>query len=237
MTINEWHNWYVHQAGWTERTRNYLISQMNLTAGMKILDVGCGTGALRKEFDQYNWFGIDIDFEALKFDKKNNESQNLAGANGLSLPFPNKNFDLVYAHFLLLWIKKPEQLIQEMARVTKNGGYVTFFGEPDHNGRIDYPRHNELIGRDQTNSLLTQGADITAGRRLGELLVTAKLNDVRFGVIGGEWFADQKTDILENSVLKSDLSFLSKNKNIDGYLRNNGAFIYIPTFYASGKRI
>jgi len=237
LNIAEWHKWYTHQAGWTRATRKYLLEKIQFSKKMNVLDVGCGTGALADEFDVLGWHGIDLDLEALWFAKKMNQNRKLARADALNIPFEDKQFNLVFAHYLLLWISDPIKIILEMKRVTKSGGYVVFWGEPDHAGRLDFPNENVEIGVRQTESLTNQGANVLIGRSLGSLLVSSGLEDVFFGVIGGEWTGEQQVDLLELKVLESDHSKNGSGTKTQGYLFGDGNFIYIPTFFGCGRKV
>lgn len=237
LNIADWDEWYKRQASWTRDTRKFLLKKIKFNEVVKTLDVGCGTGALATEFDIKNWHGIDLDFQALGFAKKENQERKLANADALDLPFQDEKFGLVFAHYLLLWISDPIRIIFEMKRVTKSNGYVVFWGEPDHAGRLDFPKENAEIGTWQTRSLIQQGANVQIGRSLGSLLVSAGLSDVSFGVIGGMWSADQRADLLETKILKSDQSILSSETYPTKYLFGEGNFIYIPTFFGCGRKM
>ena len=48
------------------------------------------------------------------------------------LPFPDNNFDLVFALGVVMWVDPPFGAIQQMARVTRPGGYVLITAMHDH---------------------------------------------------------------------------------------------------------
>ena len=41
-----WHDRYVQQAGWTRELRSYLFEKVGLSSARRVLEVGCGTGAI-----------------------------------------------------------------------------------------------------------------------------------------------------------------------------------------------
>lgn len=227
---------YFQQAQWTKDIRSYLMPFLGIREGSDVLDVGCGTGAMAGEFGQAGWHGIDIDLSVLRFGKQKQGLSKLINADGFDLPFEDDRFDLVLAHYLLLWIDHPLDLIREMKRVSKPNGAITFFAEPDHAGRIGFPHENELIGGLQTDALVEKGIDPMIGRKLGSLLVEAGVRDVHFGLIGGEWSDAAKRDVLEEKILMEDLGSTGQIAQDQEIKRNGGGFIYVPTFYAFGYK-
>lgn len=236
LPLRRAHERYLEQASWTLEARKKILSSFPIHPEARILDVGCGTGALAGEFAARNWYGLDIDFAAIQFAKSGAEGCRLAQADGGTMPFANGVFDLVYAHYFLLWQPDPGFMIREMVRVTKRGGMVAFFAEPDHDGRVDHPEINEEVGIAQTNSLREQGADTRAGRKLGRLLIEAGIRNARFGVFSGEWSVGSTISNLERDTLTDDLDRSGNGVGRNYFVGGNGAFIFIPTFYAYGTR-
>lgn len=223
----------MRQAGWTKAARAYVLGQTGLSSSSIALDVGCGTGALYRLNGLGTTIGVDIDRGALDFFKHEYPSAALIHADAADLPMPDGMFDAAFAHFLMLWVRDPSKVVREMARVVKPGGWVIFFAEPDHDRRIDHPMVNEKFGEWQSISLRTQGADTSIGRRLGSILTGAGLEDVKFGLLGGEWRSDAVTDADEERILAHDLENIGRDGR---YLAGSGAFSFVPTFYAFGRR-
>ncbi len=136
-----WSSRYNDQASWTRETRNFILQQISLPHHSNILEVGCGSLAVLRDFNELHQvtFGVDIDLEILKFSKKTNMNSNLINADGLQIPFAKESFDLCFCHYLLLWITNPISILREMTRVTKINGWICCFAEPDYLARIDYP--------------------------------------------------------------------------------------------------
>lgn len=128
--------------------------------------------------------------------------------------------------------------------MVKPGGYVLALAEPDYGGRIDYPRALERIGLAQTRALIAQGADPLIGRQLAEIFSQAGLQDIKVGLLGGEWqepptIEDWK---LEWAVIESDIgNTIAENeiqnlKSLDFRSWQTGKrILYVPTFYAVGR--
>jgi ubiquinone/menaquinone biosynthesis C-methylase UbiE len=244
--ISELHSQYVVQSLWTEPTRNYLLSLAGAQSKSRILEVGCGTGVIlqdvRKKYTLTS-FGIDIDFSCLLFAQNEQCFDRLALADVQHLPFPDQSFDITFCHYFLLWVHDKNRTLQEMIRVTRLGGAVIAFAEPDHRARIDYPANLEEIGRLQNLSLINQGADITAGRKLAQLFNTNGLSNVIVGIYGNEFRGENVLEAhnFEWNYLKDDLSIWLDAEQISNLIEldrqariNYQRILYIPTFWAIG---
>ncbi len=88
----------------------------------KILNIGCGTGYISKEFSLYgNVTNIDISPHALAFCKAN-ELEYLVRGNAIALPFRSAFFDCVMAYDLLEHIKDDLYALKEMKRCLHSSG-------------------------------------------------------------------------------------------------------------------
>ncbi len=250
LTLDDWHQRFQQQAGWTESLRAHLFSRAGIRRARRILEVGCGTGAVTSSAARENpavkIFGLDIDLPRLRFAHAHDPASEYVGGDALRLPFRDGEFDLTFCHYLLLWIREPEQALREMVRVTRHGGWVAAMAEPDHEARLDSPASLVEIGRRQTESLRRQGADTAIGRRLGTLFSAAGIFLLECGVMGSQInSAAQGAGEMEIEwkVLKEDLGkglSDSEWKSIletDRAARESGQHVlFIPTFYAAGTR-
>ncbi len=247
-TSEAWHKRYLEQAQWTEDLRRHLIKKSRISKGSRILDVGCGTGALIAEFEDrgVQYYGVDLSFSSLHYAKRMNTDKGLLQGDALTLPFSDNIFDLAFCHFLLMWVSDPGIVVREMTRVAKPGGSVIAFAEPDYGGRIDYPSALEVLGKYQITALTQQGANPFLGRELAKFFQDAELSSIQTGVLGGEWpeVPNWKAWQSEWLVLESDISKIEsasfsieieKLKGIDRQAYENGyRILYVPTFYAIG---
>lgn len=100
--------------------------------GRKVLDVGCGTGVDLVRFARAGAIvtGVDIAPAAIDLARKNFEIQRLQAellvADGESLPFPDDQFDLVFAHGVVQYTTDARALVAECRRVLKPGGQAIF---------------------------------------------------------------------------------------------------------------
>jgi ubiquinone/menaquinone biosynthesis C-methylase UbiE len=111
---------------------NRKISQLvNLQDGMKVLDVGCGTGSLLKELagsgKELNLYGIDLSPEminAARAKLKDGNHVELYERSAADLPFESNYFDYVVCMNSLHHHANPNQSLIEMTRVLKPGGVM-----------------------------------------------------------------------------------------------------------------
>lgn len=248
LSIHQWHQRFKQQAQWTSPLRNYLFNKIDLRHAKQILDVGCGTGILLNELNQLsqcNPYGVDINYDSLKFIHEALPMSLLTQGNAICLPLCSNTFDVALCHFLLLWVKEPLQVIKEMARVVHPGGYIMALAEPDYGGRIDFPVELTQLGIWQTEALREQGANPLIGRELQSIFSLAGLSEIECGILGGRWYATQLDDQfeLEWYVLQSDLDkkeeFIRSSAKYEAIERlsriNQQRILYVPTFYTIGR--
>lgn len=246
----QWHGRFTQQARWTHGLRRYLFDRLQLPPGSRILEVGCGSGAVLADLgaeiepSALNIHGLDLASEFLYLAAKIIPSVNLVTGDGFQLPYAAGSFDLACCHFLLLWVRQPAEILREMQRVTRRGGWVAALAEPDYGGRIDYPPELEQIGRLQESALAAQGAEPRLGRRLSALFHAASLAKVESGVLGGQWSTPPaETDWQgEWRVIRSDLEGSLDQKQLDALQaidqqawRRGQRTLFVPTFYAVGR--
>lgn len=240
-----WHTRFKQQAGWTRNLRKHLISRFDLPPNPRIMDVGSGTGALLAEQVSLSdeVFGLDKDINALWFSKAENSTVHLINADANRMPLPDDYFDLTFCHYLLMWISDPNKVVKEMARITRPGGFVVAYAEPDYQARIDHPEIFQKLGQLQNHSLQFQGVNLTIGRQLGQIFSNAGLNDVRSGVLAGEWTEQSNEDFeSEWAVIAYDLGGLVTPEKILEIRQDahqawmaGSITLYIPTLYAFGQ--
>lgn len=244
LSPKNWHQRFVQQARWTRDLRAFLFPQAGLESAQRILDLGCGTGALLGELTSQTdglVFGLDIQYKHLGLALENKQTL-LTQGDAHQLPYLDNTFDICLCHFLLLWVQNPAQVLREMLRVTAPGGVVLALAEPDYGGRIDYPPELEILGDWQTEALQHQGADPHMGRKLAGLFAAVGLQDITSGVLGGQWNGAPSPDelALEWAVLGADLEETLRDfeslRALDTKAWEDGErVLFVPTFYALGR--
>jgi SAM-dependent methyltransferase len=240
------HAQYVRQARWTQGTRNQLYRRARLLQAERVLDVGCGTGAVTAEVARRTRgqvTGLDIDAQALAFARQHDDRSLYEHGDALDLAYPDDCFDIVLCHFTLLWLSDPLQALREMARVARAEGRVLICAEPDYGGRLDWP---ELpIRAWQIDGLRRQGAHPTIGRELRRLLVGAGL-DAQVGVMPSQWDVRSLRAEFEAewALLARDVgdavdpgSFAEAKARAAAAIAAGTRLVYMPVFYALGKVI
>ena len=240
----DWHARYLQQAAWTRDLRAYLFDKAGLSNARRVLEAGCGTGAILRDLrTSASRHGLDLDPAALTHCRLHAPAATLTRGNGLTLPYPDQTFDIVYCHFLLLWVSDPLQAVREMKRVTRPNGHVLALAEPDYFSRVDKPDELKILGEWQRESLQRQGADPGFGSRLAGTFFQAGINLLEAGTIqgaGNEASAHERE--MEWAVLKADLAGfvpedeIQKMKLLDEQAWERGErILHVPTYFAWGR--
>jgi ubiquinone/menaquinone biosynthesis C-methylase UbiE len=95
----------------------------------RLLDIGCGDGALTYLLSQKGGFtiGVDNSDEALEFAKeKTNEIRNIefTKASAYCLPFEDKYFDHVVLADVIEHLEEPQEMLKEIKRVYNGKGKI-----------------------------------------------------------------------------------------------------------------
>jgi SAM-dependent methyltransferase len=248
MTLSpeEWHQRFRQQARWTHELRAHAYRQAGLDHAGRVIEVGCGTGAVLADFlgrAGLTSHGLDLSEVHLGQARRRLPGSILVKGDAHHLPYAGGVFDLALCHFLLLWVADPGRVVAEMARLVRSGGAVLLLAEPDYGGRVDHPEEMARLGALQREALRLQGAQPQMGRRLAGLLRQAGLEKVVSGVLGGSWTgpADPVELAQEWKVLRADLAGtlsegeLDALQELDELARARGErVLFVPTFYAWG---
>ena len=124
-----------------------LIKWSGIRAGMRILEVGCGSGAFTTYFaravgEKGMVYALDIQIKMLKQlenklkrpENKDIKNIELILGSAYELPFPNNSIDLVYMITVFQEIPDKDKTLQEIKRVLKHCGKLSiseFFPDPD----------------------------------------------------------------------------------------------------------
>lgn len=125
----------------------------HLCPGMRLLDCGCGPGAMTIEFAKVvapgDVVGIDIEASQLAVGLARAHQEGVANVqfavgNIYALTFPDGAFDAVFAHAVLYHLHDPRAALAEVYRVLKPGGVVGV-RDADHGGNVYSPSNPTLV--------------------------------------------------------------------------------------------
>ncbi|HSC28645.1 MAG TPA: methyltransferase domain-containing protein [Vicinamibacterales bacterium] len=134
---------HLREQWWNDAFTSFLVNTLQPRAGMRILDVGCGTGLAevslsRHRLPQVDLVGVDLVVgrvhEANEAARGANLRAGFAAADACHLPFGEAVFDSTYCVAVLQHIKEIPRAVAELARVTRPGGRVVAV-EPDNAAR------------------------------------------------------------------------------------------------------
>ena len=96
-----------------------------LTAGEKVLDLGCGNGRYYEFFKDVQYFGIDNSDKLIKIAKEKYPKANFRIGDSLNLPFPDNYFNKIYSMAVFHHIPSKEfrlQFLKEAKRTLRPNG-------------------------------------------------------------------------------------------------------------------
>jgi phosphatidylethanolamine/phosphatidyl-N-methylethanolamine N-methyltransferase len=109
--------------------RRRAVARMGLRAGMRVLEVGIGTGLTLGLYpDEVDVTGVDCSSGMLDLARERcgrlGRPANLIQMDASRLQFPDGSFDVVFAPYVISVVPEPVTVLREMARVCRPGGSV-----------------------------------------------------------------------------------------------------------------
>ena len=176
------------QPGQTRLRRGFL-SFAGIRAGMRVLDVGCGTGVVTRDIAARVGFrgaavGVDPSRALLGVARRRARADGARGrltfraGDGLALPFPRASFDAALAVTVLLHVPAGDEILREMIRVTRSGGRVAALDQDFGTFVLDVP-DRALTRRIVDGHAERFYAEPWSGRTLARRFRLAGLREVR----------------------------------------------------------
>jgi malonyl-CoA O-methyltransferase len=197
---------YDAHASLQHRVRDSLLGFAEPYFGVRarLLDLGCGTGALSRETlaHERQWCMINLDM-ALGMCRKASQHALAMNADANWLPLADQCMEGIFSSLMLQWADNPDRIFSEITRVTRPGGYAalsTFV-----TGTLcELEQALASIGKTTSmNQFMEPHAVIRAASRAGLALVSARQKA----------YIEYKPDVI--SLMRSLKSIGAANKRSD----------------------
>ncbi len=177
----------VANAGWTATVdlRAWERDHLRLTAGERLLDVGCGIGdAARALADDLGPTGevIGLDVSTAMLDAARSSwdaarPARFAAGDAQILDVPSGSFDVARSERVLQWLPDPQAAVTELARVLRPGGRLSLIDTDWGSLRLDFGA-DDLADAVRRTMGVERARPSRVGRRLVDLAHAAGFRDV-----------------------------------------------------------
>jgi SAM-dependent methyltransferase len=176
-----------YMGAWSRQLSPQLIAFAGVRAGQRVLDVGCGPGALTAElvarFGAETVAAVDPSGSFVAAARARYPGVDVREAGAEALPFPNGAFDAALAQLVVHFMADPVAGLREMARVTRRGGVVAACVWDFGGGRGPLGPFWEAAR--ETDPSVVEESKLAGTRQghLGQLFEAAGLTDVNEAVL------------------------------------------------------
>ena len=245
------------QQGEAQPSRARLL-RAGVSAGMRVLDAGCGAGAVTRELCAL--VGPAGRVTALDPSPRLLDEARLALAGHANVDFvqaalpstglPGGQFDLAWSHLVFEHLADPAAALGELKRLVRVGGKVVV-SDVDGNGLLNWPQPPLVVAGTARvqRALARAGVDLFVGRKLHHLFWSAGLEDLRdwvdpafaVGAADARLLADWRTRLetltpLALAEFESKADWEAHTREFLAMLADPGVLKYGVFITAEGKR-
>jgi SAM-dependent methyltransferase len=172
---------------WSRQLSPQLVAFAGVRLGLRVLDVGCGPGALTAELvarlGAEAVTAVDPSGSFVAAARARHPGVDVRQASAEALPFPDATFDVALAQLVVHFMADPVAGLREMARVTRRCGVVAACVWDFGGGRGPLGPFWEAAR--ETDPNVVDESDLTGTRQghLTQLFEVAGLTDVDEGVL------------------------------------------------------
>ena len=165
--------------------RDQCNQSLNISAGQKVLDLGCGIGGATLSIAEITGptglvAGVDISSAMIEYATRraaNRREIEFRLGDACSVPYPNGFFDVARSERLFLYLPDRLAAINEMMRVVKTGGRVCLL-DTDIDCTAVYSKNPALM-RKMTSLIAASMPNPNSARELPALAREAGLKDLK----------------------------------------------------------
>ena len=168
--------------GWSRLLSERMADLAGIDAGQRVLDVGCGPGALTAELvarvGPDSVAAVDPSESFVAAARARHRDVDVRHAAAEALPHPDDSFDAALAQLVVHFMTDPVAGLREMRRVTRPGGVVAACVWDYGGGRYPLWPFWEVVQQVDPSAVTESGLAGAGQRHLVELFRTAGLGDV-----------------------------------------------------------
>ncbi|MBS0628733.1 MAG: methyltransferase domain-containing protein [Verrucomicrobia bacterium] len=233
-----------HSASQYSQARQ-LLDLVDIQRSFSVLDVGCGHGNIVAEISKLapngKAIGIDASQNMISLAKTKFSREKFPNLSFIQLPaeemsFPERSFDLIICTNALMWIRKPQRVLEYMCSLLKPNGQIVIFTYPK---TTPYAKLFEkvlrsflphLVNKSAIKTMLSPKEHKTIFLNQGLEILLLRLDDIVFSYENEVDFKDYVRgwlscyapipDKLQNAFLDK----ICEQARRDGYCDNTGRF-------------
>lgn len=142
------------QSKWLSEIHERLIQESGLWTNKAVADIGCGTGRLllRGVSEAQSVAGVDLSEQMIKrahdlfLEQGVQEKASLVVGDAMNVPLKTEAYDLVFSTCVLFLLPSPQQGLDELKRIVKQGGQAFLLNPAPDMNKSTAAAYAEKIG-------------------------------------------------------------------------------------------